>query len=107
MNAGICADAGKREVFCTMPQSCPDGIAFDAEENLYVTCYAPNAIYRVNKEKEISLVVDDWEAHTLSNPTNIAFGGENFDQLFSANLGRWHVSKINLGAVGLKLPCHR
>lgn len=99
--------AGKREVYCKLPQTCPDGIAFDVQENLYVACYAPNSIFKVNKKQEVTLLIDDWEAHTLSNPTNIAFGGKNFDQLFTANLGRWHLSKINLKAVGLKLACHQ
>jgi gluconolactonase len=99
--------AGEREVFATVPESVPDGVAFDAAGNLYVSCYAPNKIYKVAPDRTISLLVDDWEAHTLSNPTNIAFGGEHFDQLFTANLGRWHVSKIDLGVEGLKLVCHQ
>lgn len=98
--------AGKREVYCTLPQTCPDGIAFDDEENLYIACYAPNSIFKVNKNQEVSLLINDWEAHTLSNPTNIAFGGTDFNQLYSANLGRWHVSKIDIQTVGLKLVCH-
>ncbi|RYY34667.1 MAG: SMP-30/gluconolactonase/LRE family protein [Sphingobacteriaceae bacterium] len=99
--------AGKREVYVTIPQSCPDGCAFDEDDNLYISCYTPNAIYKVNQRQEITLLVDDWEAHTLSNPANIAFGGENFDQLFTSNLGRWHISKINIGVKGLKLACHK
>lgn len=99
--------AGKREVFCTLPQTCPDGIAFDNEQNLYVACYTPNSIFKVNKNQEVTLLIEDWEAHTLSNPTNIAFGGEKFDHLFSANLGRWHISKIDINAIGLKLSCHK
>ncbi|CAN5659398.1 SMP-30/gluconolactonase/LRE family protein [soil metagenome] len=98
--------AGTRETFCILQTTCPDGIAFDADENLYIACYAPNVIYKVNKLKEVSLLVDDWEAHTLSNPTNIAFGGKNFDKLFCANLGRWHISSINVQTTGLKLACH-
>ena len=99
--------AGKREVYCTLPQTCPDGIAFDAAENLYVTCYAPNSIFKVNNKQEVTLLIDDWEAHTLSNPTNIAFGGDNFDQLFTANLGRWHINKIGMDTKGLPLACHK
>jgi len=98
--------AGDRETFCTLPQTCPDGMAFDNDENLYIACYAPNSIFKVNKQREVSLLINDWEAHTLSNPTNIAFGGKNFDQLYSANLGRWHVSKIDLQVKGLKLAGH-
>ena len=92
--------AGKREVYCILPKTCPDGIAFDNEENLYVSCYAPNSIFKVNKDQEVSLLINDWEAHTLSNPTNIAFGGNNFNELFTTNLGRWHISKINVQAEG-------
>lgn len=98
--------AGKREVYCTIPQTCPDGIAFDIEENLYVSCYAPNSIYKVNKDRDVSLLINDWEAHTLSNPTNIAFGGKDLNQLYTANLGRWHISRINTQITGLKLACH-
>jgi sugar lactone lactonase YvrE len=99
--------AGDREIFCTLPKTCPDGIAFDEQENLYVTCYAPNSIFKVSKKREVTLLIDDWEAHTLSNPTNIAFGGKDFNQLYTANLGRWHVSKININTIGLKLACHK
>lgn len=98
--------AGQREVFATLAESVPDGLAFDAEGNLYVSCYAPNKIYKISPDRTISVLIDDWEAHTLSNPTNIAFGGPNFDQLFTANIGRWHLSKIDLGIKGLKLVCH-
>ena len=99
--------AGVREIYCTLPQSCPDGLAFDAEGNLYVGCYAPNCIYKVTPEKEVSLLIDDWEAHTLSNPTNLAFGGKDFNELYTANLGRWHISKINIDTRGQKLACHK
>lgn len=98
--------AGEREVYCTFPQTCPDGAALDAAGNLYVSCYAPNTIFKVDTNKNVSVLIDDWEAHTLSNPTNMAFGGENFDEIFTANLGRWHISKINLGVKGQPLACH-
>ncbi len=99
--------AGIREVYCTLPQSCPDGLAFDANGNLYVGCYAPNCIYKVTPGQEVSVLIDDWEAHTLSNPTNLAFGGKDFNELFTANLGRWHISKIQLDTKGQKLACHK
>lgn len=99
--------AGIREVFCTLPQTCPDGIAFDNEGNLYVGCYAPSRIYKVSKSGMVEILVDDWEAHTISNPTNLAFGGNNFTALFTANLGRWHISKIELAIKGLQLASHK
>ena len=98
--------AGERSLVCTLPESVPDGLAFDADGNLYVSCYAPNKIYKVTPGGEITVFVDDWEAHTLSNPTNIAFGGPNLDQLFAANLGRWHITKMDVGVRGLPLASH-
>ena len=96
---------GNREIFCIIPKTCPDGIAFDDVGNLYVGCYTPNSIYKINSQKELTLVIEDWEAHTLSNPTNLAFGGKEFNQLFTSNLGRWHISKVNIQVTGLRLPC--
>lgn len=99
--------AGEREVYCTLPRTVPDGLAFDDLGNLYVSCYIPNAIYKIAPDRTASLFIEDWEAHTLSNPTNIAFGGPNFDQLFTANIGRWHINKIDAGIKGLPLVSHK
>lgn len=99
--------AGEREIVVTLPQTCPDGLAFDVAGNLYISCYAPNRIYKVGVDQSLTILLDDWESHTITNPTNIAFGGDRFSELFIASLGRWHISKINLGVEGLKLPCHK
>jgi gluconolactonase len=98
--------AGDREVYCTLPRTVPDGLAFDEGGNLYVSCYTPNAIYRVQPDRTSSVFIDNWDAHTLSNPTNIAFGGPNFDQLFTSNLGRWHITRIDAGVRGSLLASH-
>lgn len=99
--------AGAREVVVVLPETVPDGVACDAEGHLYVACYAPSRIYRVAPDGRAEVFVDDWEAHTLSNPTNLAFGGPRFDALFAANLGRWHVTRIAAGVQGAPLACHR
>ncbi|MDX1418459.1 MAG: SMP-30/gluconolactonase/LRE family protein [Rubricoccaceae bacterium] len=99
--------AGAREVVALLPQTVPDGVAVDADGTLYVSCYTPCRIYRVAPGGAPEVVLDDWEAHTLGNPTNIAFGGPGFDQLFVANLGRWHLSRVEIGVQGAPLACHR
>ena len=40
--------AGDREVYATGLERVPDGLAFDIEGNLYVSCYASDNIYRVS-----------------------------------------------------------
>ena len=95
--------AGKIEVYCTLPRTVPDGIAFDKEGNLYVTCYTPNTIFKVTPSRNVTEFVHDWDAHTLANPTNIAFGGPDNSTLYSANLGRWHITSIPTKVRGLPL----
>ncbi|MBG9377344.1 SMP-30/gluconolactonase/LRE family protein [Panacibacter sp. DH6] len=95
--------AGERTVVVTIPGTCPDGIAFDKAGNLYISCYAPNTIYRYTTDGILETFVHDWEAHTLSNPTNIAFDG---NVLYSANLGRWHISKMMADIDGLPLAAN-
>ena len=79
----------------------PDGLAFDVAGNLYVSCYEPSRIYRLSPDGTLDLLIADPEAHTLCHPTNIAFRGSD---LFAANLGRWHVTRIAVGIAGLPLP---
>ncbi len=99
--------AGKRSVAVRLPGTVPDGLAFDAKGNLYITCYAPSRIYRLSPEGKLDILVEDWTAHALASATNIAFGGEKFDQLFAANLARWHITRVDLRVKGLPLACHR
>ena len=36
----------------------------------------------------------------MAAPTNIAFCGDNLDDLLSSNLGRWHISRYDLKVSG-------
>jgi len=86
--------AGERNVVVRFPETCPDGIAIDGDD-VYVSCYAPNTIFKISQGKT-EILVHDWESHTICNPTNMAFRITNKKELFIANLGRWHISKIEL-----------
>ncbi|MBI4581583.1 MAG: SMP-30/gluconolactonase/LRE family protein [Planctomycetes bacterium] len=94
---------GKRTVFARLPKSLPDGLAFDARGNLFVSCYTPARIYRITPDRNVTVFIEDWEAHTLCNPTNIAFGGADRRNLFAANLGRWHITRIDARTLGAPL----
>lgn len=83
----------------------PDGLALDLEGNLYISCYEPSRIYRyLCAAGELQLLIDDPEAHTLCHPTNMAFQGKN---LYTSNLGRWHITRIINDKEGLSLPVGR
>ena len=99
--------AGAPEVYAEGLARVPDGMAFDANGNLYVTTYASNCIYRVTPDRRVDLLCQDVENLLLCQPTNCAFGGPHFDQLFVGNLGRDHVSVLDLKIKGQPLWCHR
>jgi len=99
--------AGLPEVYAEGLARVPDGIAFDANGNLYVTTYASNCIYRVAPDRRVQLICQDVENLLLCQATNCAFGGANFDQLFIGNLGRDHLSVLDLKIKGQPLWCHR
>lgn len=99
--------AGKKRVYATGLARIPDGAAFDAKGNLYVTCYATNNIYKVSRSGNVSLFVFDPQSTMIANPTNIAFGGANFDQMYVANLGRWHICRAPAGVQGQPLANQR
>lgn len=81
----------------------PDGLALDAEGNLYASCYASDEVWKIKPNGEKTLFAwDPWAIH-LGSPTNMAFGGENFDELYFANLARWHVTRVKVEVKGQPL----
>jgi len=95
--------AGHREIYAKGVERVPDGLAFDVAGNLYVSCYASDNIYRVSPDRAVSLLAYDRDGTTLARPTNIAFGGPSNRSLYVANLGRWHINRVELGVAGQEL----
>jgi sugar lactone lactonase YvrE len=81
----------------------PDGLCLDAEANLYVSCYASDDIHRVSPDGTKTLFAYDHWAILLSRPTNMAFGGDDFDQMYVANLGRMAITRAAVGVRGQRL----
>ncbi|MGH2557746.1 MAG: SMP-30/gluconolactonase/LRE family protein [Thermomicrobiales bacterium] len=92
---------GEAEVFVDGIERLPDGLAFDVEGNLYISCYEPSRLFRARPDGMLDLLIDDPDAHTFCHPTNSAFRGPD---LFTANLGRWHITRIDVGIEGAPLP---
>ena len=95
--------AGAVETVVELPEAVPDGLAFDVAGNLYVSCYRPDRIYRLSPHGALEVLAEDYEGTLIAAPTNIAFCGVERDVLLSANLGRWHITRYDAGAVGLEL----
>jgi gluconolactonase len=98
---------GKPRVHAAGLNNVPDGATLDAAGNLYVTCYASHNVYRVTPKGKVSLFACDAEGTMLASPTNAAFGGANFDEMYFANLSRWHICRARVGIRGQLLASHR
>lgn len=85
----------------------PDGLALDAAGNVYVCCYASDEIWRIDPNGQKSLLAHDRWAIRLGRPTNMAFGGANFDEIYVANLGRYTIARANIGHRGQPLANQR
>ncbi|MGH1482629.1 MAG: SMP-30/gluconolactonase/LRE family protein [Geminicoccales bacterium] len=79
----------------------PDGIAFDQAGQLLCGCYEPSRILRIAKDGgSAEVYIEDPTAHLFAHPTNIAFDGQ---ALYTANLGRWHITRIDTDTAGAPL----
>src|SRR5262245_29097725 len=95
------------ETYATECGRFPDGLTLDAEGNLYVCCYASDEIWRISPAGVKTLLAVDRWAIRLGSPTNMAFGGENFDELYVANLARTTITRARIGRKGQRLVNQR
>ena len=93
--------AGDPEPVAATPDAWPDGLAFDVDGNLYVGCYEPSQVLRIDPRGRVEVLFRELSAHLLAHPTNLAFRGTT---MFTANPGRWHLTRLEVGAEGLALP---
>lgn len=95
--------AGEPELVVELPGTVPDGLAFDEEGALYVACYRPDRIYRLDRHGRLEIVAEDYQGTVVGAPTNVALGGRDGRDLFIASLARWHVGRMRVPVPGLPL----
>jgi gluconolactonase len=96
------SNCSRPQVFAGGLARVPDGAAFDAAGNLYVTCYASDNVYRVSPRGKVSLLAYDPAGTMIARPTNAAFLPGS-DHIYLANLGRWHICRARIGVEGQPL----
>lgn len=90
--------AGPKEHFLPLPGDEPDGLAISPSGDLWISIYNPTRILRCRlTDRNIDCILADESTDLLHHATNIAFRGAN--ELFVANLGAWHISRIDLSTL--------
>ena len=95
------ARGGGPETVLGLPGTVPDGIALTEEGGALISCYRPDRIYYLDPDGDLTVLMEDPQGTLLAAPTNVCFIGEGLTQLVSANLGRWHLTLIESGLVGV------
>lgn len=95
--------AGGTEVFADGIYNVPDGMAFDAPGNLYVTCFANDCIFVIDRHGTKEMLCRDEDSYILNQPTNCAFGGPDLKLMLISNLGADHLAALKLTAAGQPL----
>jgi gluconolactonase len=94
---------GEVEQVTRLEGTVPDGVAFTAGGGVLVSCYRPDRIVHIDAAGHVETVAEDPQGTLLAAPTNVAFVGPELDRLVSANLGRWHLTLLDVGLRGLPL----
>lgn len=91
---------GKRGVFATLDgPTGPDGMAFDAEGRLYVAHHGAGRVDVIDRGGQVvdAIVVPG------KNPTNVAFGGDDFRTLVITEVETQSLYRVHLPVAGQKL----
>jgi len=98
-------DRSGPELLVTLHGHVPDGLAFTDGGGCLISHYRPDRIYHLDSAGRLEVVAQDPHGTLIAAPTNVCFAGEQLDRVVSANLGRWHLTLLDLGLVGT--PLHR
>jgi len=98
-------DGSEPEIMVRLHGHVPDGLAFTRDGGLLISHYRPDRIHHLGRDGNLDVVAQDPHGTLIAAPTNICFVGERLDRVVSANLGRWHLTLLDLGLVGA--PLHR
>jgi gluconolactonase len=94
---------GEPEPVIELDRAIPDGIAFDEQGGLWIGCWQPNRVYRLDPDGTLETIVDDWTGVFAPTPTNVAFAGAELDVLALASLGTQAVAAIDTDVRGAPL----
>lgn len=95
--------AGRPERLVDLTGSQPDGIALAEDGTMFVGCYRPDLVYRIEPDGTVGVFAEDPDGVVLNQPANVAFLGPNRDRLVVSSLGGWSLTAAPAGMRGLAL----
>lgn len=95
--------AGPAETVAILPDTDADGVAMDANGDLWATLYRPDGLVRIRPDGSTEVVVDDHLATTMNSPTNIAWVGASLDRAAVTHIGETTMLIADLGVAGQPL----
>jgi hypothetical protein len=63
------------EPYAQLPGTLPDDLGFGPDGRLYVACYQPSQIVRIDEHGNPAVPIRDGDAIVLAHPANIGFHG--------------------------------
>jgi gluconolactonase len=95
--------AGPPETVADLTGNQPDGIALADDGTMFVGCYRPDRIWRIDPDGRAEVLAHDPDGVVLNQPANVAFVGPGLDRLAVSSLGGWNLVAADVGATGLPL----
>ncbi len=80
-----------------------DGNGFDQEGNLWVTLPVANKLVAITPQREVITIAHDPSGETLSQPTNISWGGADLCDLYVGSISTPYVLKTRSPVPGMPL----
>ncbi|MEX0642560.1 MAG: SMP-30/gluconolactonase/LRE family protein [Pirellulales bacterium] len=99
----IDGSVGSPQPVVELPRTVPDGLAFDRDGGLYISCYTPDLIYRLSPDGKLEVLIEDEERTLITSPTNITFAGADLSTLVASNFGGWHLTQMQAPVAGSPL----
>jgi gluconolactonase len=96
-------ELGERTEVVTLPRTVPDGLAFDAEGSLFISCWRPDRVYRIDPSGRLHVFLDDFTGEYLTVPTNCCYFGPDLRRLSFSSLGGWVIRELDVEVAGQPL----
>lgn len=92
--------AGTPALLADLTGAQPDGVALAEDGTMFVGCYRPDRVFRIEPDGRVEVWADDADGVVLNQPANVVFRDE---AIVVSSLGGWSLVAAQAGVRGLPL----